>query len=294
LDKHLMTLDDMLLEHVLFHTQRSHSWDDDLLHISDIGQCPRMTMLRLMGEQKREVFGEEKRKKQYMFYLANWLHDECYAAWGEQGILIEKECSIRGYLPPGWTGRFDAVIDYEGGFRIADVKTKAYIGKTAQFPQLKHMFQVAAYHMFLRDDWKLTLNPLLFYIQRDLQHFDARECAVDVTASTEAYVMSKMNELEAARADLPNLPNILPRMIKYTGKKVKGQYAEISACTNHDCTSEWCDYSGATCCPDVGEDLIAWRNGDEWCFNDDPMSELYRNDVLEFLEKEAMDEYTGG
>jgi CRISPR/Cas system-associated exonuclease Cas4 (RecB family) len=285
-------LDEMLLEHVLHRDKGAHGWEDRLLHISDIGSCPRAAAYRLLGTPTREIFGEELRKKKYMYYLANWLHDECFSAWGEAGILVEKECSIRGLLPMWWAGRFDAIIDYDGGERIIDVKTKAYIGKTAQFPQTKHMFQVAAYHMFVAKEYSLKKNPMLFYIQRDLQHIEARECVVDVTDNAREYITSQMKELEAARDNLPELPKILPRKIKYTGKKVHGHHMDVSACTNNDCTSEWCDYSGGPCEPDVGEDLIAWRNGEDWVLTDEG-EDLYKDSFLAFLDAEAMDAYEG-
>ena len=285
-------LDDLFLTHVQHSERGDHTWADDLLHVSDLCSCPRAVGLRILGEAKRNIVGEELRKKSYRYYLANWLHEECFTAWGEAGILVEKEVSIRGYLPPGWTGRFDAIIDYLGGRRIIDVKTKEYIGKTAQFPDIKHMAQIACYHMFIGEAWHLTANPILYYIQRNLQHHEAQECTVDITENTEYFVREEMKKLEEARASLPDLAPILQRTIKHTGKKVKGNYMEISAVTNKSCTTEWCDYSGGSCEADVGEDLVAWRNGDDWVLTDEGQA-TYEAPFLAFLEGEQLDDYEG-
>jgi hypothetical protein len=104
--------------------------------------------------------------------------------------------------------------------------------------------------------------------------------------------MSEMEKLETAVSKLPELSPILPRKLKYTGKKVKGQHMEISAVTCPDCTTEWCDFSGASCEPDVGETRVAWRNGDEWVLTEEGFMG-FEEDIQAFLEGETLDAYEG-
>jgi hypothetical protein len=288
------TLDDLFLMHVLHEQAAEHIWDDTLLHVSDLCSCPRQVALRLTSAAMRDFTHEEARKKAYRFYLANFLHEQQFIAWAEAGILIEKECSIRGYLPKGWTGRFDAIVNYNGGPRIVDVKTVEYLQKTGTYPKPSHAAQVACYQKFIGDDWGLTHDALLFYIQRNLMHYQAQECAVSLNDHNALFVEQEMARLEAVRNALPDLPPILARTLKFTGRKVKGQYKEISLVTNHSCTTDWCDYSmGPSCTPDVGSDLIAFReDGDDFTLTDYG-AENYAEAVVDFLNGELMDEYEG-
>jgi hypothetical protein len=146
--------------------------------------------------------------------------------------------------------------------------------------------------MYISSEYNLDRNPLLLYVQRDLQHIEAKECTVDVTEESKAYILYHMSSLESARDNLPSLPDILTRTIKYTGKKVKGQYMSVSACTNSQCTSVWCDYAGTACQPDVGEDLVAWRNGSDWVLVEDSQSR-YQDAFMAFLEGEDFDALEG-
>jgi hypothetical protein len=283
------TLDDLFLDHIEMVASRQHSWGEDLLHVSDLCSCPRMVGMRLLGEEPRPMTKPERRNKAYTYYLANHLHDMQYAAWAQAGILVEKECSIRGYLPEGWTGRFDAIIDYKGGPRITDVKTVKYLAKTGSYPYLSHIAQVCMYHYYIWKDWGLTEDPILYYIQRDLGHSDAVEASVALTEGTQSFFLSEVKRMEDMRAALPDLPLILPRELKFTGKRAKGKYEEISSVLNQKCTTKWCDYAGHTCEPDAGSDVVATRRGDDYVLTDFG-SEFYADGVADFLNGVMMDE----
>jgi hypothetical protein len=281
-------LDDIWLQYLEDQQKGEHSWEKGLLHVSDLCSCPRMVGMRLLEMEKRPMTRPEKWKKLNMFYLANHLHDQQYQAWGRAGILIEKELSIRGYLPEGWTGRFDAIINYGGGMRIADIKTVAYLAKRATYPYIKHIAQVVAYDYYVGSDFQLTDAPLLYYMQRDLSHQESVESVVTPNEQTQYFMQQEMQKINEMKAALPELPGVLPREMKYTGRKKKGEYQEISCVMNHSCSTNFCDYSFCSCEPDAGEDfLVAYRVGSDWVPT--PDGEPYKEQIEEFIMGEEYD-----
>ena len=283
------TLDELFHRHVRRVEGKAHGWDDNKLHVSDLGACARATMYRLSGEPRRERTDEEQRKQECLFWLANRIHDEMYEAWSEAGVLLEKECSLQGYLPKGWTGRFDCVLDYNGGRRIVDVKTVIYLQKTAIYPKPAHMMQVACYDAFVHEDWDLTMPPVVFYVQNNFQHDIAVECVVSHDEPMQNIIVKRMAELEHYRDKLPELPPILPRTMKY-GKKVRGKSNEVVVGPDSKCNPKYCDWCTGACQPDLEVEKVAARSGDEWAI----VNEAYRDDFLEWLQTDEFDSYDGG
>jgi len=292
IDSVCLSLEGYLHRLALAYEAKSHGWDENSLHISDLGQCPRAVMLRLSGAAIRPKGGEEQRKQDFLFFLANQLHEMHYAAWAEGGILVEKECSLRGFLPPGWTGRFDAIINYGGGLRIADVKTVVYLQKTGVYPQPKHMLQVIAYDMFVHEAFGLTLPPLIYYIQSNLMHdIPAIEVAVAHNESARELVVQRMAKLEHLRDALPELPPILPRTMQFSGRKTRGIYPKVIIGADPACNPKKCDYClGDACQPDMEPEEVAQRskNG-EWNITSPDRAEEF----AEWLEEQDLDEHTG-
>lgn len=279
------TLDERLLEYVL--AIEGDHWDDDSLHLSDLGGCPRRSMLRLTGAERRPVSPEKAREDELMFFVANLMHDVSYKSWDAAGIMIANEHSIKRILPDGWTGRFDAILDYNGR-RIVDVKTLKYLAKSARLPYFKHTLQVVAYHIFAEEEYALTEMPILYYIQRDLGHPKAVECVVDVNERSKSFVKQGMKVLEEAKSSLPELPPLLDLEICFGGAKKRDKNKkEVFLTTNRDC--EQCEYSQHSCEPYLSDELLASVvDKDSWEFTE--LGLEMRDEVQMFLMEELYED----
>jgi hypothetical protein len=274
-----MNLDNIFLEY-LEALGDPIAWHDDKLHVSDLGMCHRMVMLRLLGgAEVVPVSDDERRRTLSMFYLGNHEHEMVYKALERKGMLIDKETKIIG-LPDGWRGRLDAVIEDGNGPRILDVKTKKYLAKRATYPPYNNALQVATYHIYMKKHYGLKQSPILYYIQRDLDHHFGIIAEVDVNEETENHVRSEMSLLDSYRNKLPDLPPTMEKVMKYDKKT-----GVVSLLGHHYCHPNWCDYFMTACKPDMEEEILATINDFSIVLTD--AGKKMEEEVFEFIRTET-------
>ncbi len=186
-------------------TESRATWDENMLHISDLSSCPRQVALRLRRTPADDRPPQDARK----FVLANFQHELLYRAFSWYGILVEKEIPVPA--PDGWSGTADMVIteffDKEGvNPNVADSKNpvagaKKYLG---EYPKPEDILQVSAYSAFLPQvfpDLAGQTEGQVFYLPLGGA---SRGLATRFPLVPKDEVLAKMKELEAVRDEIPD------------------------------------------------------------------------------------------
>lgn len=141
-------------------------WESTTLHASEVGYCPRATMLRICGAPPKVQNNLTKANEALMFAMGYFAHYLTYAAMEWAGILVASEESL---LDLPWSGRCDAIFlpDYEKPEDewLYDAKTTRpnAFKYSESFPKEPHCLQVGAYATSLRCRFA---NGVIEYIDR--------------------------------------------------------------------------------------------------------------------------------
>jgi hypothetical protein len=225
---------------------KSHEWESDKLHISDLGVpcggCPRQLWLRLHGAEARPLrLGELM-----MFDAGQRIHDRMVEAMklgGIQVVYSEKPTSLEGL-----TGRYDVKLRDGGKTIIGDYKTVR--GAAFQHliePKPSNVAQVQGYTTAEDAD-----GAALIYIDREGQN----GVRVFEIARDDESVYANITKLKAIASG--DIPPILSPILDRAERK---QFTTIYVKQPWNC--DYCRYQDVSCAgalpPELREKEIAGR-----------------------------------
>lgn len=219
-------------------------WADDKLHASEVGYCPRMQMLRLVGAPRKIKLALTQAMDDYMWWVGYRTHYLTYEAMDWAGILFSHETQLFDGL---WAGSCDALFypdvnqDELMGYDCKTTRPKGY-NFAYEVPKEAHVLQVSTYGIKL----PRVPNWVIEYI-----YFGSTkppiECLVTVTDYQDA-VLGRMLSLEAYRkAALENpgdLPPVLTERFVPKYRKDNGQQTKSLVGISYSCSWEcgYCDW----------------------------------------------------
>jgi len=224
-------------------------WSDKTLHISELGKCPRMQMLRLLGAPKKKRSEEATANDDLMFYQGNMIHALSVGACDWSGILVSYEQGLPG-LPDGWSGHYDLIYDDRAAYTtpVRDFKTvrQNAFEWAYEWPKPEEQAQIRGYIRFLPD-----------VEYGEVEHIDrggANPPQVHRVDANNAWVDARIAQLNDWREQIDGavwgpevldyLPPVLERNFKITYRKMPGEllhkWANIWYQNNWQCG--WCDY----------------------------------------------------
>lgn len=221
---------------------REDEWDDNALHISELGKCARAQMYRLLGTEKKWETPEKQANDELMFWQGNMIHALTAAACDWAGILASYESNLE--LPDGWSGHYDII--WQGKDDVPEI---GWDGKTVrsnnfnywyEWPKDKDAAQAKGYLCFLPgvDHWQVEYidrggsnTPWLFDIERN-----------------DDWVELRMAHLDHLRGLLPELPDPLRPQYKASYRKDSGlpTYSLNKVWLANSWECEWCPYHWAS------------------------------------------------
>jgi len=245
----------------------TEGWNEDTLHISELGKCPRQQMYRLLKQEKQPRALSTLANESLMYIQANWIHALTVGALDWAGILIAHERSLPG-LPDGWSGHYDALF--------ADRETNEFVGadfKTVRsnafnfaysWPKPEHVWQVQGYLAFLPRVKRWYIE----YIDRG----GAKTPQYRVIERDDAKITDRIRYLNMCRSLLESdeiiYPYVLPPEFSLYYRKVNnmpykdyntafvGPSWQCEWCPYHHgiqnkVTKEWTTYESSPCKPDM-------------------------------------------
>jgi hypothetical protein len=191
-------------------------WKSELMHISELGGCPREVAYRLTGVPEKPRSEASKANMALMFFVGYRVHHISYSAMNWAGILVKHEYEVE--LPFPWTGRGDALFlpDYEKDETWAyDMKTvlPAAIKYSYEFPKPKDTLQLGGYNA--------APMGVVEYADRGGQNTPV-VCEVNV-ADWHGKAVERMGVFDAMWDALPDLPPILPPVLTGSYWKARGE-----------------------------------------------------------------------
>ncbi len=226
------------------------------LFVTDVGKCPRQVALRMTRAERRA----ETAQQRMMWDLARYIEETLMFALDHAGQLLEYQAPVDISDRENWGGRLDIVRKVDGKVQIVEVKTersnalKRRKDGTLVYPLPKpsHVLQATVYDLYYDYlQWSAEpTDPVVWYAARGGSNLPL-ECVVKPDHDA---AVRLMNELDAVRAALPELPPMLPKVLKLTryGKFLESQ-------PDWQCT--YCDYCGVSCHPDTRSEVWAELDG---------------------------------
>jgi len=225
-------------------------WEGTHLHASEVGYCPRATMLRICGAPPKVQANLTKANEALMFAMGYFAHYLTYAAMEWAGILVASEKPLLEYP---WSGRCDAIFlpDYEHPEQemLYDAKTTRpnAFKYSESFPKEPHCLQIGAYGTSVKSTY--ILSAVIEYIDRGGSNPPV-ECRIDVPAWAEkARVL--MDEREAMYrecvgkewTDAPLPPMLTESFVPHYRKAPNQDFKNLVSVT-YDCSWEcsWCQF----------------------------------------------------
>ena len=210
------------------------------LFVTDVGKCPRAVALRLSQAPKRTISEGEARNQRFMWDLAEYIESTLMNALSDKGLLEGYQLPIPIEDHENWGGRLDILTTEPRIIEVKTVRSNAF--NFDDRPKKEHVYQAAIYSHYL--DAPATLA----YFDRG-----GANTPEEYEVEHEWEPLAKMmDELDAVRDDLPNLPPILPKVLKRTDHK-----------KNIKCVPDWrcgyCDYREASCQPHTSSET--WAEG---------------------------------
>lgn len=255
-------------------------WRDEMIHLSDVGKCPRQIMLRLQGAKKREeplaIALREARfymghQTHYLVYSALMYFEEKYKEEIYEGCEVSLYDHLHSMFGSGVTGALDLIIKGPIFFEDADALNFVLDIKSMHpnllrnmrdnLPLEQHKTQVVLYDFFYRE-WKNVKMglPAIVYLDNGGGDNPHEICFIKKQEyeSLLDTAMSDLGNLLGARALMEsegydNIPEMLPRRIYIKGKR----NPEVRVGPAWSCNPKYCDYLGASCFPDTNDELVA-------------------------------------
>jgi len=180
--------------------------DNAVLHVTDVGDCPRKVAYKLLGHQ------EVRPPQDYIMLDAGTdRHNKMYNALAH--AKYDFECEVPAPMPAGWSGTCDLLIADTTDCDLKDFKTvrAAAFKREASYPEWpkpSHCQQVHIYKWAFNQDTKRVKALSIVYMDRDGSN-QSQEKAVLTEAPD---VPALMAEYEAVRDALPYMPDPLKRL----------------------------------------------------------------------------------
>ena len=223
-------------------------WESTTLHASEVGYCPRATMLRICGAPPKVQANLTQANEALLFAIAYFAHYLTYEAMKWAGILVASEEPLLDGL---WSGRCDAIFlpdcAHPEQEMLYDAKTtRPNAFKYADsFPKEQHCLQLGAYGTSRR--CTDILFAVIEYIDRGGSNPPV-ECHINLLEWTPK-AQAKMDEREAMYhecagkdwQDAP-LPPVLAESYVPHYRKARGmEYKDLKSVT-WECSWEcsWC------------------------------------------------------
>lgn len=220
------------------------------LFVTDVGKCPRAVALRMMQAEKKPLSHIEERNKRLMFDLADYIEEKLMSALEAKGLLAGYQESVDISDRDNWGGRLDILTTEPRVVEVKTIRSNAF--RFDDRPRPEHVCQAVIYQHYLGHE----LLPVLVYFDRGGSNTTEQyEVSHDW-----GHISAMMDELDAVRANLPELPDVLPRVLKSTDRNKKVRNVPDWRC-------ERCDYAGASCSPPTAE---VWWNGSTITSKADP------------------------
>jgi hypothetical protein len=242
-------------------SEEQHKERNGRLYVSDVGGCPRAVAYDLLGKTRDVEAPDERFNRLRKFRIALMCEDLFMQALEWKGVLVAYQPEIVVDDRENWGGRADIIANYP---RLRVIEHKAEFSNAYKFyekkPSEQHIHQVGIYHHYGRaSGYEFEDPPLLRYTRMPDTKFDknagvGRHIEAVVTAAWDK-TAALMDELEAVRAALPELPGCLPRVWKMTDK-VRGKNAWKTIREVPDWRCSYCPYQ-STCKPDLSVRTIA-------------------------------------
>lgn len=263
------------------------SWDNDILHVTDLNACPLAVAKRLRGEAQEPRAPQESRK----FVLANFQHELLYRALDWLGVLVDKEVPVP--LPDGWSGTADMVLsefydEEDCGVKenVADSKNPVAGAKDylASYPKPDDIRQVSVYSAFLGEIYpglEDQTEGQVFYLP--LGGASRGKETRFVLLSKNA-VLEAMRSLERVRSEVPEP---LPLTIFWQNRRVyvrKDGSSSVSGSLYHgtDWRCRYCRYA----CPNrkvAEEPHLLCKTGSKGVSDLTDLGKRMTDDISDFL-----------
>jgi len=223
--------------------------DPKRLFVTDVGKCPRQVALRMMQADRKPVLPQQRA----MWDLAEYIEETLMKALDVAGELAEYQAPIDITDHENWGGRLDIVRWVGGKEQIVEVKTErsnslkrnADGALAYEHPKPNHVYQASVYDAYF-DYRGEHLDPVIWYAARGGSNPPV-ECPVIPNFPP---IKLMMDELDAVRDALPELPPPLSKQLKETS------YGRIiKRVAPWECG--YCDYAGISCHPDLSESVWA-------------------------------------
>ena len=213
-----------------------HDWKPDVLHASELGGCPRAVAYRLLKTPEKPRSASSEANRTIMFHAGNSFHNLTFSALKWAGLLDAHEIAVK--LAQGWTGRADALFtpNHEvDEVCLYDLKTvlPAALKYSYDMPKEKDCLQLGCYASVLE-----CPKGIIEYADRAGSN-TPKECEIDL-AKWSARAVAKMTVMEAARDNLPELPETLPQT--YSASYSKGEGGRMWLSTVNLVTPWMCGY----------------------------------------------------
>ena len=212
------------------------------LFCTDVGRCPRAVALRMTQAAKRPISENEARNQRFMWNLAEYIEEMLSFALADKEMLGGYQDSVPIDDHENWGGRLDILTTEPRVIEVKTIRPNAF--NFHDRPKKEHVYQAVIYQHYLGHE----LKPILVYFDRGGANTPEQ---YEVSYSWDR-IATMMDELDAVRDNLPELPGILPPMLKRTdrGKNVK---------LMPDWRCGYCDYREASCQPHASTSL--WVEG---------------------------------
>jgi hypothetical protein len=213
------------------------------LFCTDVGRCPKAVALRMLQSEKKPIGLSEARNQRLMWELAEHIEENLAAALRHKKLLGGYQDRVEILDRENWGGRLDILTTEPRVIEVKTIRPNAF--RFNDRPKKEHVYQAVIYQHYLDH----VLPPVLAYFDRGGANTPEQ---YDVSCDwTE--IAALMDELDSIRAGLPELPDILSRVLKRTdrGKNVR---------LVPDWRCGYCDYAGTSCRPHEGTEM--WVEGD--------------------------------
>jgi len=209
------------------------------LFVTDVGKCPRAVALRLTQAERKPVTPTSRA----MWDVAEYIEETLMKALDAKNLLYDYQAPIAIDDHENWGGRLDIARWDWDKLRIVEVKTiNPNAFKWGDRPKLQHVMQATIYDHYYDYD-RESLDPLLWYFSRGDDKNEPEEYTITPDFAPCEVLMDSLDKM---RDNLPELPPVLPRLLKeFDGGKT------IKQGPDWRCKPIYCDYLGVSCFPDI-------------------------------------------
>lgn len=250
-----MSLADIYDEY-LVRTARGKKRDPLRLFVTDVGKCQRQVALRMLGAERKPITPGQRA----MWDLAEYIEENLMRALDAKDLLLEYQAPVDISDRENWGGRLDLVWLNGTKVQIREVKTvRSNAFNYSDRPKKEHVYQATIYDHYYDYEWAAEefpcvdghLPPIIDYWDRGGSNPpEEHELAPDFEV-----VRPLMDELDAVRDALPELPKMMPREFKLAGYST-----QLKRVPSYQCS--YCDFQGVSCHPDVSEEVWMERAED--------------------------------